>query len=326
MLSTRSVPLHESMEFWHDAVFTALVGMDISAPGGTYDATMRTDRLGGLQIITVDCDPGRVDRSPRYVAGGDGSQVFVAVQGSGLTQAEQDGRMTELRVGDICFFETVRPFRTTYPGRFQQKIFAVPREMLGRGEADLCALTGRALRPSGGLPALLSPYLSRLADASESYSAAVGERLGATVADLLAATVAEDLDEPSDDLPGAERVLLLRVQGHIRWHLADPALGPQAIARAHGISVRYLHRLFEGEGTTVSRWIRDLRLQECRRELATTVDVGADLGQIAHRWGFSGPSQLGKVFRASVGLSPTDWLRQERIRRDGGEQPWPATA
>ncbi|KUN03387.1 transcriptional regulator [Streptomyces yokosukanensis] len=315
MLSTRSVPPCESLDFWHDAVLATLVGMDIATDGRTYDAALRTDHLGDLGIITVECDPGRVHRSPRFIARGDGRDVFVALQSTGRAQVEQDGRTTELRAGDIGIFETVRPFRTAFPEPFRLKIFAVPRNLLGRSEAELWQLTARAVRPNGGLTALLTPLLERLADTSEAYATPVAERLAEGVIDLMAATAVHQLGEDPAALPGADRVLLLRIKTFVRWHLADSDLTPRAVADAHGISVRYLHRLFEAENTTVCQWIRELRLQECRRELAGREPGSASLGQVARRWGFSSPARFSRAFRTSFGLSPTDWLDRERTSR-----------
>ncbi|MER7840695.1 helix-turn-helix domain-containing protein [Streptomyces sp. NPDC096040] len=315
VLTTRSVPPGESLDYWHDAVLDTLVGMDIATGGGTYDATMRTDRLGDLEITTVDADPGQVHRAPRFIARGDGRKVFVAVQSTGRARVEQDGRTTELRTGDIGIFETVRPFRATFPERFRLKIFAIPRRLLELPEADVRRLTGRAVRPSGGLPALLAPLLERLADTSESYATPTAERLAESVIDLVAATVADQLGEDPAELPGADSVLLLRVKTYIRWHLSDPGLTPSVIAAVHGISVRYLHRLFQDEDTTVCQWIRELRLHECRRELAAQPPGAVSLGQVARRWGFASPAGFGKAFRNSFGLSPTDWL--DRVRAGG---------
>ncbi|WP_406441629.1 helix-turn-helix domain-containing protein [Streptomyces sp. NBC_00631] len=315
VLTTRSVPPDESLEYWHDAVFDTLVGMEIAAEGPAYDATLRTDRLGDLRITTVEADPGRVHRGPRFIARGDGREVFVAVQGTGRARVEQDGRATELLPGDIGFFETRRPFRTTFPDRFRMKIFAIPRPLLMLSEADVRQLTGRAVHPGDGLPALLGPLLERLADTSASYTTPMAERLSESVIDLVAATAADQLGADPAELPGADGVLLTRVRTYIRWHLSDPGLTPSVIARAHGISVRCLHRLFEGEGTTVCRWIRDLRLGECRRELAARPPGPVSLGEVARRWGFTGAAGFGKAFRSSFGLSPTDWL--DRVRADG---------
>ncbi|WP_316778495.1 helix-turn-helix domain-containing protein [Streptomyces sasae] len=315
VLTTRSVPPDESLEYWHDAVFDTLVGMDIATDGRTYDATLRTDRLGDLRITTVEADPGQVHRAPRFIARGDGQEIFVAVQSTGRAQVEQDGRSTELRAGDIGFFETVRPFRTTYPERFRMKIFAVPRQLLDLSEADVRQITGRAVHPSGGLAALLAPVLERLADTSGSYTTPTAERLAGSVIDLVAATAAGQLGAEPAELPGADGVLLLRVKTYIRWHLSNPGLAPSVIAGAHGISVRYLHRLFEAEGRTVCQWIREQRLRECRRELVAQPPGSVSLGQVARRWGFASPAGFGKAFRNSFGMSPTDWL--DRVRAAG---------
>jgi AraC-like DNA-binding protein len=321
VLTTRSVPPRESLDFWHDAVLATLVGLDIATEGDTYDAAMRTDCLGGIQVTTVECDPGRVHRAPRLIARGDGRDVFVALQSTGRAQVEQDGRTTELRAGDIGFFETVRPFHTTFPERFQQKIFAIPRSLLERSEANLQQLTARALRPSSGLPALLAPLLERLADTSEAYETPMAERLAEGVISLVAATAAEQLGKAPAELPGADHVLLLRIKTFVRWHLSDPGLTPQVIARAHGISVRYLHRLFEAEDTTLCQWIRELRLEECRRELAAQAPGSVSLGQVARRWGFTSPARFSKAFRGSFGMSPTDWLERQRAWRAGEDAP-----
>ncbi len=74
------------------------------------------DRLAELRITTVECDPGEVHRSPRFIAAGDGRQVFVAVAGQGRRAGgtgRPDDRSCDL--GDIAFFETIRPFRTRFP-------------------------------------------------------------------------------------------------------------------------------------------------------------------------------------------------------------------
>ncbi|MFG2881111.1 helix-turn-helix domain-containing protein [Streptomyces sp. NPDC048297] len=323
MLTTRSVPARESLDFWHDAVLANLVGMDIATESSTYDATMRTDHLGDLQITTVECDPGHVHRAPRFIARGDGRHVFVALQSTGRAQVEQDGRTTELRAGDIAFFETIRPFHTTFPERFRLRIFAVPRHLLHRPESDLEQLTARALRPvdGDGLSTLLGPMMERLADTSEAYATPVAERLAEGVIDLMAAAAADRLSADPAELPSADRVLLQRIRTFVRWNLPDPGLTPRLIADEHGISVRYLHRLFETEGTTLCKWIRELRLHECRRELTARAPGSVSLGQIARRWGFTTPSQFSKAFRGSFGLSPTDWLQAERARRAEGEAP-----
>ncbi|MFD8481034.1 helix-turn-helix domain-containing protein [Kitasatospora sp. NPDC059673] len=319
LLTTRSVPAAESLEYWHDAVLASLVGMDIRTDGHSYDAAMHNRTVGDLRISTLECDPADVRRSPRSIARGDGQYVFVALQSTGIAQVEQDGRTDELRAGDIGFFETIRPFRSRYPERFRLKLFTLPRALLCQDEGDLRRLTARPLHSGHALGRLLSPFLERLADTADAHAAPLAEKLARGAIDLIAATAAQQLGRPVQDLPGAHNAVLLRVQQYVRWHLADPGLTPAAIARAHGISVRYLHRLFEGEGRTLCQWIRGQRLEECRRALATAPADSVDLGRIARRWGFTSGAQLSRAFRSAYGQSPTDWLLTERHRRATGE-------
>ena len=318
VVTTRSVPAHESLEFWHDAVMTTLVGMDIETGGRTYDATMRIDRIGEVGITTVDCDPAEVHRTSHFIARGDCDHVFVALQSTGSAQFEQDGRTAELRPGDLALVETLRPYRMRYPERFQMKIFMVRRDVLGRSVDDLRQLTGRAVKPTTGLAALLSPFMDRLADTSTSFDTRTAHRLAQSLTGLMAATAAERLSARSEPSPGADRALVVRIKAFIRWHLSDPGLSPQDIAHAHGISVRYLHKLFEAEGTSVSRWIREIRLRECRDELSAARGGTVNVGRIARRWGFSGSTQLGRAFRDIYGQSPSEWIQHKRAGNELG--------
>ena len=60
-----------------------------------------------------------------------------------------------------------------------------------------------------------------------------------------------------------------RIKAWIEGHLDDPGLGPESIAAAHYISVRYLHKLFEPEGVSVSEWVRQKRLDHCSATSST---------------------------------------------------------
>jgi AraC-like DNA-binding protein len=109
-------------------------------------------------------------------------------------------------------------------------------------------------------------------------------------------------DAPVPD--AARRTLVHRVKRFALDNLAHPELSPQLIAVEHRISVRYLHKLFAGESTTLSRWILRARLERCRRDLITT---RVPVAVIAHRWGFASAARFSRVFRAAFGVSPREF-------------------
>ena len=107
--------------------------------------------------------------------------------------------------------------------------------------------------------------------------------------------------------------ILLNIQSFIEANLGDPDLDPEEIARASFISRRYLHKLFEAEGTSVCQWIRTSRLERCRRDLLDPALGHRTILEIASRWGLPGPQHFSRLFRATYGCSPSE-LRRGRSR------------
>jgi AraC-like DNA-binding protein len=88
------------------------------------------------------------------------------------------------------------------------------------------------------------------------------------VLDLFTVALAARLDRREQVPAGIhQRALLLRAQAFIEARLSDPTLSPGAVAAANYISVRSLYKLFETQGQSVAGWIRQRRLERCRRDL-----------------------------------------------------------
>ncbi|WP_242624354.1 helix-turn-helix transcriptional regulator [Micromonospora kangleipakensis] len=85
------------------------------------------------------------------------------------------------------------------------------------------------------------------------------------------------------------------------------------MAEAHHLSLRSLHRLFEGSGTTVAALIRTGRLDCCYRDLADPRLRHLTVRQVAARCGFRDPAHFSRAFRAAYGLSPRE--HRERAGR-----------
>ncbi|MGI5247366.1 helix-turn-helix transcriptional regulator [Dactylosporangium sp. CA-139066] len=113
------------------------------------------------------------------------------------------------------------------------------------------------------------------------------------------------------------RALRGRINAYIEGNLDDPDLDPRAVAAANNVSVRELHRLFEG-GRTVSEMIKMLRLERCRRDLLDPALTGVPIYHIARRHGILHNSYFSRVFKAAYGLTP-------RQLRRGGVAGFPST-
>lgn len=100
----------------------------------------------------------------------------------------------------------------------------------------------------------------------------------------------------------------------ITRHLSDTALSPAMVADLLGVSVRYLHILFEATGRSFSNTVTDQRIRESRRLLCETPP--RPIVEIAHACGFGSLATFYRIFTASDGLTPGEF-RAERRRANG---------
>ena len=102
------------------------------------------------------------------------------------------------------------------------------------------------------------------------------------------------------------------IRRFIRDNLQDSRLGPHEIARAHSMSVRTLHALFEESGDTVAGLVRRERLDHALNDLRRP--DGGSVTEIAFRWGFKDSAHFSRAFKKQLGLTPRD-------ARKGAEHP-----
>jgi AraC-like DNA-binding protein len=125
---------------------------------------------------------------------------------------------------------------------------------------------------------------------------------------LLATALSEvTADRVQRVLPRAAQ--LMRARRYILEHLADPDLSPSAIAQALRVSVRYLHLLFQDEGTSPARWILERRLEQAAGLLADPRQAGRSVTEIAFSTGFKDASHFTRVFKNQHGLGPREYRR-----------------
>jgi AraC-like DNA-binding protein len=137
-----------------------------------------------------------------------------------------------------------------------------------------------------------------------------GTRLSAGLIDLLIVVLAERLDRVQAVSPTAQRrALLASVLGFIDRRLSDHRLCLGDIAAAHHISLRLLHKLFEEQGTSAGRWIRERRLERCRRDLLDPALSDLPASAIALGWGFADAAHFSRVFREAYGHPPGEYRR-----------------
>lgn len=310
-----AVPARRRRDYWRDALSRTFGAVDITVPEDVRSGTIRTAPLGSVQVITVDSGPQDARRSRRMIARSDqDAYVVVKLLTRGAARIEQDSRDAAVHPGEVFVYDMARPVRLLLPESFQTKSVVLPRRVLGLDESEVQRITASPLRRDRALGGLLSGLVSGLVDTAASYRPRTGELLARNVVDLLTVLAGERAGRTVRQSPSGDAATVLRIKAYIGRHLADPGLTPETVARAHHISVRYLHRLFEGEDTTVGRWIHVRRLEACREELAGRRAAHLTIAAVAYRWGFLNAAHFSRAFRAAYGMSPRQWRDAHRAQ------------
>ncbi|TXS04657.1 helix-turn-helix domain-containing protein [Streptomyces sp. adm13(2018)] len=306
--AAETVPAAHRRGHWREALSRTFGAVDMAIPEEVRSGTIRTAALGRVQAVTVESEPQFAHRTKRLIACADDEDlVVVKLLSRGGARVEQDARDNVVLPGQLFVYDMARPIRLALPEPFQTKSLVLPRAVLGLDESDVSRITALPVGSESAVGGILAPLLSQLVDTAETCPEPVGELIARNVIDLLTVLADEQRGADTTESPSGARVLLTRIRAFIDAHLTDPDLTPELVARAHHVSVRYLHKLFEGEGVTVSRWIQRRRLEECRRTLARRDATDTTIAGVAHRWGFTSASHFSRVFRAAYGQSPIDW-------------------
>lgn len=321
VVDTAEFPVSERPEAWAAAMAVAQVPQRVtSLETGTFGARIEMMPLGAGQVSVLSSYASvAAQRTPRHIRQSDPEMYRVVLVADGAVGIEQCRQRFLLRRGEMGFGDSSQPIDISAgdtPGR--HLVFQFPKKLLRLPHEQFTRLCGLSLPWTQGVGRLFGQFLAGLADEYAQCTPQDATRLEDTALDLLSAVLAHHLDDDASrggsavSYASGQKALFLRISAFITEHLADPALGPEAIASAHHISLRYLHRVFQHNGTTPRAFIRQQRLDRCRRDLADPALQHLTIHTIAARWGYPQPDSFSRAFRAATGMSPSEYRAAKR--------------
>jgi AraC-like DNA-binding protein len=143
------------------------------------------------------------------------------------------------------------------------------------------------------------------------------ERLQRLAADHIHDLIAVTMGATSDAAEiaagrGIRAARMQAIKADIVRNLTGGDLTPAVLARRHGVSPRYIRKLFEAEHTSLSRFVLAQRLARVRRMLLDPRHAELTIGEIAFAAGFGDLSTFNRDFRRRFGMTPSDMRRSSR--------------
>lgn len=300
--------MEDRAEFWITSSSALFVPLECRPHDpSSFRGLLQAGALGPLGLSRMEVSPHTVRRTRRLAARTNGDRYKLSLVLTGRALVVQDGREAALSPGDFALYDCARPYTIDSMAGFGMLVCVLPHALLRLPPERVAQMTATRIPGDDGIGWALAPFLERVADlVIRDEVPARYDRVVASVVDLVESLCVTRLGDRSHrSSPRAE--LVLRARAYAEAHLSDPSLGPAEIANAAHVSKRYLHKLFEDDGLTVSGWIRQRRLEGCRRDLADPAHRGETVTSIGARWGLTNPGHLSRLFRGAYGLTPTEY-------------------
>jgi len=243
-------------------------------------------------------------------ASADADELFFGINVTGLSLARQDRREVAIGAGDAVAIDLDGgAFTVARPGPCRLIGVRVPRRAVRGGIAG----PGQPLRivpTETAALQLLTRYLRSILGGTVPSSAQLTDALVTHLAELIELSLLAPGPGglPARD-PGVRAARLSAIKADIDRHLTDGSLTAAALAARHGITVRYLHKLFEADSMTYSQYVLDQRLALAYRRLRHPRFAGHTVSAIAHDAGFGDLSYFNRTFRRRYSLTPSDARR-----------------
>ncbi|MEV4148739.1 helix-turn-helix domain-containing protein [Amycolatopsis sp. NPDC049691] len=295
---------------WADAVRRSVLRFEFDCDRpDRFTGRVRDRHLHGVSFVDMASGRHAAYRDHRTIREADAGFYVLTLQLAGEIRIAQDGRVALLRPGLFALYDSGKPATLTVGDGYRSTCIRFPKTAISPRQDDpLAEITAS---PFACAPGLTDTVWSTVLSVNRNLES-LGTHGPTAVRSLMTLVGTMLRSELGHHVPAghSHEELLERVLGYIDDNLADADLGPGRVAAAHFLSLRGLHKLFERTGTTVSRYIRERRVERCRMDLTDPALAHTPASAIGARWGFPGASHFGQVFKRETGLAPAEFRRQ----------------
>lgn len=314
MTAADEKPLRYSREFVGPEGLAALAGTQTAftpLDPAHFRARITSIPLATTRIIDMQMTPARA----RWAVGeeerkrGLAPALFLAIQVAGKALGNHHGRMLIMEPGSVLLLRSGAEYHSVTSTPTRTLSFWMSPEQLGLLAAEaLLRVSAVPLQDDASARGASAIIRSIVGAEPGPESAAELERLliGMVEGVILAA------DARTRDGEGVTRELYAELRELLA---ADPARSDvrhTTLAAELGVSVSRLQRAVQGQSTTVTAIVRDVRIDAVAARLRDRDSI-EELASIGERSGFGGYTQLARVFRERTGMTMGDYRTLTRL-------------
>jgi AraC family transcriptional activator of tynA and feaB len=237
----------------------------------------------------------------------------------GAVTITQNGRTATIEPGSFALCYSNEPFCVgTLPGAEHDHLsfqITAPAHLVSRAIPEpkrLCAVPFSTSRAGARIARdlLLSLY-----EEAEHLDRGSAEALALSALNALFRTIDQEGSELGRSM-GVREVKLQRLMDYLELNYSDSELTTETVAKACGISPRYLHYLLKSKGIRFCDYLWQARLNNAYKQLTDTALWRRSISEIAYAIGFKSSAHFSRAFRNQFGQAPREVRQQALADRD----------
>jgi AraC-like DNA-binding protein len=305
--STRALPKRDRVPFWCEFFGRHVIRTHIETESKAhFDAQGTLWSLPGLRVHSSSYSARTRILRPRELISANDDNIALLIDCGGTVTFSQAGHEFALERGGGVAVLQAEPALMVFPRARYMAVMA-PVKALQPFTRSLEDRAGHHVPSISEALRLLRGYVDLLKREPSLSNHDLIPLVAGHVHDLMALALGATRDGAELALGrGVRAARLNEIKAYICENLTKHDLSVQSVASHHGLSPRYIHMLFEGEGTTFSTFMREQRLLRARNMLISPRYGGQAISSIAYAAGFGDLSHFHRSFRRRFGASPTE--------------------
>lgn len=319
VFSTQNIEKKKRFPAWQEAICEHYLKVDVrSKDPNNYIGFVDKSTLGPITLTDAFLSSQDINRTRQHIARPDKECIYVMFPSKGSLLVEQLGKQMVSTPGVAVLFDANEPYHLHCQDHCQSMYIEIPRSNL----IEKCSIEKlsriNSMNFADGFGWAIATFCRLIAAEADSMKPDTADGVANEITNLLALYIDSELHRKPNREELAGKFRLDQLKRYIETRLDDPDLTPRKIAKENRISLRYLYYLFKDNGTSVSEWIREERLDKSYRKLTSVRYENNSITDIAFSIGFNSSSHFARLFKQKFGIPPRS-ARQLLKVSDGNE-------
>lgn len=283
--------------------------VEISPVGGIpLKAFAEYQRWSTVSLLFCQTTPVSITRTPAHTKDGNKNFRLFRVASGDFQVVSQFGT-EKFDNNQAALLSNATPAKLVLDQGVSFASMRIPREALVTAARNLDGKAAHRVDASNMALRLLIGYQDFLRSQDAASDRSLAFKVAQHLIDLMALALTPVVTEHPCGASAVREARLEAIKSDILANLSQVRLSAKTVARRHGVTDRYIHKLFEETGETFGRYVMEERLKRAYK-LLVAPPCTIQIGNIALEVGFGELSTFNRAFKRRFGDTPTTVRRK----------------